>query len=132
MKKLRLILPILFSLLIIVSGAGVSIAHYCCAGCETEQSCCTTGCAHCQDTQDASKHSCQDTGCTTVHYKVDLVKYAPDGVSVTPGVTLICAELPQLCSSLLAYFDEKIVPSSAPPLFVSSRHYLALYSILLI
>lgn len=132
MKKLRTIIAILFSSLIIISGVGVSVVHYCCAGCETMQSCCSSGCSKCADSHQSSKKTCRDTGCTAVHYKVDLVKYAPEASSVAPLVTLFCEQLPQLCRSLLPERHLAEAYKSAPPLSVGSRHYLALYSILLI
>lgn len=133
MKKLRYILAILFSSLIIISGVGVSIMHYCCTGCETTQSCCSTGCAKCNQSHHTSRHSCKDTGCTAVHYKVDMVKHAQEVPSmVVPVLTLFCELLPQFCNSLSVNGDATEVHLSAPPLSVSSRHYLALYSVFLI
>ena len=133
MKKLRYILAILFSSLIIISGVGVSIMHYCCTGCETTQSCCSTGCAKCNQSHHTSQHSCKDTGCTAVHYKVDMVKHAQEAPSmVVPVFTLFCELLPQFSSSLPVRSDLSEALSSAPPLSVSSRRYLALYSVLLI
>lgn len=133
MKGLRYILAILFSFLIVISGVGVSVVHYCCAGCETTQRCCSSGCLQCANSYHSSQKTCQDTGCTAVHYKVDLVKYAQESSSVAPLVTLFCEQLPQLCCSLLAELHLAEAYKSAPPLLsVGSRHYLALYSILLI
>ena len=73
MKELRYILAVLFSSLIIISGVGISVVQYCCAGCETTQSCCTSGCSKCHNTHRASRQTCKDTGCTAVYYKVDFV-----------------------------------------------------------
>ena len=42
MKRLAYITALILSLLIIYSGGGVSIVRYCCARCETVQSCCDT------------------------------------------------------------------------------------------
>lgn len=47
MKRLRYILAVLLSLTVVYAGAGVSIVHYCCARCATDQACCTNGCAKC-------------------------------------------------------------------------------------
>ena len=74
MKELRYILAVLFSSLIIISGVGISVVQYCCAGCETTQSCCTSGCSKCHNAHRASRQTCKDTGCTAVYYKVDFVK----------------------------------------------------------
>lgn len=132
MKELRYILAILFSSLIIISGVGVSVVHYCCAGCETMQRCCSSGCPQCANSYHSLQKLCQDTGCTAVHYKVDLVKYAPEASFITPLVMLLCEQLPQLSCSLLLERHLEETYKSAPPLSVGSRHYLALYSILLI
>ena len=48
MKKLAYITALILSLLIIYSGGGVSIVRYCCARCETVQSCCDSGCPKCK------------------------------------------------------------------------------------
>lgn len=132
MKKLRYILAILFSSLVIISGVGVSIMHYCCAGCETTQNCCSTGCAKCAPSHHSSHEGCKDTGCTLVHYKVDLVKYAQDTLSILPTFTLVCEQLSLLSCTLPVVDRETEVISWAPPYSIGSRHYLALYSVLLI
>ena len=94
MKELRYILAVLFSSLIIISGVGISVVQYCCAGCETTQSCCTSGCSKCHNTHRASRQTCKDTGCTAVYYKVDFVKYAHESASFVPSLTLFCEQLP--------------------------------------
>lgn len=133
MKELRYILAVLFSSLIIISGVGVSIIHYCCAGCETTQSCCATGCSKCRKALHASQDSCKDTGCTAVHYKVDMVKFAHESSSPLLPLMFLCEQLPLPGYTLPQV--EACTPDKnlgAPPYLVSSRHYLALYSILLI
>lgn len=133
MKELRYILAVLFSSLIIISGVGVSIIHYCCAGCETAQSCCSSGCSKCQKLHDSSRTTCKDTGCTAVHYKVNLVKCAHESSSLIPPILFFSERLPLLDYTLpqaeLCTPDRNL---GAPPYLVSSRHYLALYSMLLI
>lgn len=94
MKELRYILAVLFSSLIIISGVGISVVQYCCAVCETTQSCCTSGCSKCHNTHRASRQTCKDTGCTAVYYKVDFVKHAHESVSFVPFLTLFCEQLP--------------------------------------
>lgn len=133
MKELRYILAVLFSSLIIISGVGVSIIHYCCAGCETTQNCCTAGCSKCRKTHDSSQTSCKDTGCTAVHYKVDMVKYAHESSSPLLPLLFFC-ELPPLPSYTLPQAEDRTPERNlgAPPYASGSRHYLALYSILLI
>lgn len=100
MKELRYILAVLFSSLIIISGVGISVVQYCCAGCETTQSCCTSGCSKCHNTHRASRQTCKDTGCTAVYYKVDFVKHAHESVSFVPFLTLFCEQLPLFDHSL--------------------------------
>ena len=95
MKRLRYIFAILMSSLIIISGAGVSIIHYCCSGCRMEQRCCTSGCSECEKAHYASQETCKDTGCTTVHYKVDVVKHVQEASSTVAVCTLYCEQLPQ-------------------------------------
>ncbi|MCO7112708.1 hypothetical protein NIB75_09755 [Bacteroides uniformis] len=100
MKELRYILAVLFSSLIIISGVGISVVQYCCAGCETTQSCCTSGCSKCHNAHRASRQTCKDTGCTAVYYKVDFVKHAHESVSFVPFLTLFCEQLPLFDHSL--------------------------------
>ena len=86
MKELRYILAVLFSSLIIISGVGISVVQYCCAGCETTQSCCTSGCSKCHHAHRGSQKTCKDTGCTAVYYKVDFVKHAHESASFVPSL----------------------------------------------
>ena len=108
MKRLAYITAMFLSLLIIYSGAGVSIVHYCCAGCETVQSCCATGCPKCI-------------------YKLNLMNHATELTVAAPVVDLFCE---QFCYLLNIGYTEKpveyIIPSSPPP--ICSRQMLALYS----
>ena len=106
MKELRYILAVLFSSLIIISGVGISVVQYCCAGCETTQSCCTSGCSKCQ--------------------------HAHESASFVPSLTLFCEQLPLFDYSLPQVACTPEVHFGAPPYVVGSRHYLALYSTLLI
>ena len=79
MKKLAYITALILSLLIIYSGGGVSIVHYCCVRCETVQSCCDTGCPKCKKTHTCdSKKGCKDKGCTAIIYKLDLMKHTTE------------------------------------------------------
>lgn len=133
MMRFRYILAVLMSSLIIISGAGVSIINYCCSGCRTEQRCCTSGCAECgQAYHGISQEICKDSGCTAVHYKVDVVKHVQEASTVIPDCTLYCGWLPQFGCLLPAREPaaENIVHS--PPRYSVSRRYLALYSVLLI
>lgn len=93
MKKLAYITALILSLLIIYSGAGVSIMHYCCARCETVQSCCDTGCPKCKKTHTCdSKKDCKSKGCTATIYKLDLMKHTIE-LNVSPqAVDLFCAQ----------------------------------------
>ena len=112
MKKLAYITALILSLLIIYSGGGVSIVHYCCVRCETVQSCCDTGCPKCKKTHTCdSKKGCKDKGCTAIIYKLDL----------------LCEHF---CYLLTPTYADKSVEydslTSPPPL--CSRQKLALYS----
>lgn len=131
MKRLRYILAAVLSLLIIYAGIGVSVVHYCCAGCETAQSCCTIGCARCHKAHQQSDKSCKDEGCTATIYKVDLMKHSCEALVLAPVMQLFCGQLPEFqCASSIG--EQQEVLYNNPPNPVSSRHYLTLYSILLI
>ena len=89
MKRLAYITAMFLSLLIIYSGAGVSIVHYCCAGCETVQSCCTTGCPKCKKSHTCdSKKDCKNEGCTATIYKLNLMNHATELTVAAPVVDL--------------------------------------------
>ena len=76
MKRLAYITAVILSLLIIYSGAGVSIVHYCCSRCETVQGCCADGCPKCKKSHTCdSKKDCREKGCTATIYKPDLMKH---------------------------------------------------------
>ena len=132
MKKLAYITALILSLLIIYSGAGVSIMHYCCARCETAQGCCDTGCPKCKKTHTCdSKKDCKAKGCTATIYKLDLMKHTTELKVLPQAVDLFCA---QFCY-LLTYTNshkpiEYDTPTSPPPL--CSRQKLALYATYLI
>ena len=101
MKRLRYILAVLLSLTVVYAGAGVSIVHYCCARCATEQACCTNGCAKCHKSHHNPEKSCKDEGCTATFYKVDLVKYSCESpVIAVPVIQLLCEALPDFQYSL--------------------------------
>lgn len=128
MKRLAYITAMFLSLLIIYSGAGVSIVHYCCAGCETVQSCCATGCPKCKKSHTCdSKKDCKNKGCTATIYKLNLMNHATELTVAAPVVDLFCE---QFCYLLNIGYTEKpveyIIPSSPPP--ICSRQMLALYS----
>jgi hypothetical protein len=63
---------------------------------------------------------------------VDFVKHAHESVSFVPFLTLFCEQLPLFDHSLPQVACTPRVVSGAPPYVVGSRHYLALYSTLLI
>ena len=132
MKRLRYILITMLSLLIIYAGVGVSVVHYCCAGCETAQTCCTSGCPKCNKAHHQSDKSCKDEGCTATFYKVDLVKYSCESPVITvPVIQLFCEVLPDFQYSLPTR-ELKEASYAVPPHPDSSRQYLALYSVLII
>ncbi len=132
MKELRYIFAVLFSSLIIVSGVGVSIIHYCCTGCETVQSCCSSDCSKCDQKHRTSENTCKDAGCTVVHYKVDMVKHAQDSSPAILPIMLLCEQLflPGYLMSVADSFSDFVF--EVPPHPGGSRQYLALYSVLLI
>ena len=132
MKKLAYITALILSLLIIYSGAGVSIMHYCCARCETAQGCCDTGCPKCKKTHTCdSKKDCKAKGCTATIYKLDLMKHITELKVLPQAVDLFCA---QFCYLLTYTYSDKPIeyytPTSPPPL--CSRQKLALYATYLI
>ncbi len=132
MKKLAYITALILSLLIIYSGAGVSIMHYCCARCETAQGCCDTRCPKCKKTHTCdSKKDCKAKGCTATIYKLDLMKHTTELKVLPQAVDLFCA---QFCYLLTYTYSDKPIeydtPTSPPPL--CSRQKLALYATYLI
>ena len=132
MKRLRYILAILLSLTVVYAGAGVSIVHYCCARCATEQACYTNGCAKCHKSYHNPEKSCKDEGCTATFYKVNLVKYSCESPVITvPVIQLFCEALPDFQYSLPTGELEEVA-YNVPPHPDSSRRYLALYSVLII
>ena len=127
MKRLRYILLAMLSLLIIYAGVGVSVVHYCCAGCETAQTCCTSGCPKCNKAHHQSDKSCKDEGCTATIYKLDLMKHTTELNVSVQAIDLFCAQFCYLLTS--TYFDKPVeytTITSPPPL--CSRQKLALYS----
>lgn len=114
MYKLRHLFAALLSLLIIYAGAGVAIAHYCCAKCEVRDVCCET---------------C-DTGCSTVFYKIDLVKEASASLTVATLWTFSCQVLPDCHFPFPGQERRAFAEPESPP--VLPRCYLVLYSVLLI
>ena len=128
MKRLAYITALILSLLIIYSGGGVSIVHYCCVRCETVQSCCDTGCPKCKKTHTCdSKKGCKDKGCTAIIYKLDLMKHTTELTTSALVVDLLCEHF---CYLLTPTYADKPVEfdslTSPPPL--CSRQKLALYS----
>ena len=112
MKRLAYITAVILSLLIIYSGAGVSIVHYCCSRCEAVQGCCANGCPKCKKSHTCdSKKDCREKGCTATIYKLDLMKHVSELTVSVPVVTLFCATFLSeaevgvtFCSSDLALF----------------------------
>lgn len=129
MKRLAYITALILSLLIVYSGGGVAIVRYCCARCETVQSCCDTGCAKCckkSHTCD-SKKNCKEKGCTAMIYKFDLIKH-----SIELNVSVWAVDLlgEHFCSLPTPAYADKPVEfdslTSPPPR--CSRQKLAFYS----
>lgn len=123
MKRLAYITALILSLLIIYSGGGVSIVRYCCARCETLQSCCDTGCPKCK-----KSHTCDSKkNCKEKIYKLDLMKHSTELTVSVLAVDLLCEHF---CYLLTPTYADKPVEfdslTSPPPL--CSRQKLALYS----
>ena len=129
MKRFRYILAVILSLLIIYVGAGVSVAQYCCSGCETANCCCADKCGFCGKFDFEFHKSCRGEGCTATIYKLDLVKQAFESSVPAPVSLLLCDQVSDL---LCALFRDEVLdpPYVIPPPKTSSRHYLALYSCL--
>lgn len=125
MYKLRHIFAALLSLLIIYTGAGVAIAHYCCTKCDVQADCCQEHACHYE-----SEHFCADAGCSTVFYKIDLVKEASASLSVATLWTYSCQVLPDCHFPAPGGERQAFVEPDSPPIL--PRCYLALYSVLLI
>ena len=131
MKRLRYILAVVLSLVVVHAGAGVSIVHYCCSRCESVEACCTHGCDKCQKTHHHSEKSCKDEGCTATFHKVELVKQAVESIFTVPFMPLVYEQLPDYQSAPLQA-EVVGVPLQIPPPVIHPRIYLALYSVLLI
>lgn len=121
MYKLRPIFAALLSLLIIYTGAGVAIAHYCCAKCDVQE-------AHA--CHDAVEHYCPDFGCSTVIYKIDLVKEASTALTISSLIAFCYQLLPDFRFASPTQECLLTAGTESPPLL--PRCYLALYSVLLI
>ena len=78
-----------------------------------------------------SDKSCKEEGCTATIYKVDLMKHSCEASVSVPVMQLFCELLPQF-RSILFMGEWQETSYNVPPHPVSSRHYLALYSVLLI
>lgn len=132
MKRLAYITAVILSLLIIYSGAGVSIVHYCCSRCEAVQGCCADGCPKCKKSHTCdSKKDCREKGCTATIYKLDLMKHISELTVSVPVITLFCEQYCQLFTftSIDQTVDFSSLPSPPPP---CPRQKLALHSVFLI
>lgn len=134
MKRLAYITALILSLLVIYTGAGVSIVHYCCARCEVVKSCCDKGCPKCKKTHTCdSRKDCKAEGCSATIYKPDMMQHlsaAGHTISV-PVMNLFCE---QFCYLLTVAHSEHLIiyePADSPPP-ICSRQMLALYSTYLI
>ena len=118
MKRLAYITAVILSLLIIYSGAGVSIVHYCCSRCEAVQGCCADGCPKCKKSHTCdSKKDCREKGCTATIYKPDLMKHISELTVSVPVITLFCEQYCQLFTftSIDQTVDFSSLPSPPPP-----------------
>lgn len=137
MNRLRYIVMIVLSLLVIYSGVGVSVCS--CLTCEVACMVCSTpcsGCEHDDDNSDAgcaadAEATCQDEGCSIDIYKVNLAQQSAQSPVVSiPSFELFCGLLPHF-QSLLPVGETKI-PYVVPPPKDGSRQMLVLHSTLLI
>lgn len=127
---------IVLSLLVVYSGVGVSVCN--CLTCEVACFVCSTPCSGCEhDGGDSdsgcsadSDATCEDEGCSINIYKVNLAQQSAQAPVSVPSFDLFCGLLPDF-ESLLPV-GETEMPYVVPPPKVGSRHFLALYSILLI
>lgn len=134
MKKLRYILMVILSLLMIYSGVGVSV----CSCYTSEIACffCSTPCSSCENDNHSdgtcgdSDITCDDEGCTVNVYKVDLTKDNTQSSISVHSFELFCEFLPDFQSVLPLGETQSLYV--VPPCSVGSRHYLTLYSTLLI
>lgn len=132
MKRLAYITAVILSLLIIYSGAGISIVQYCCAQCETVKNCCATGCPKCKKMHTCdTKNDCKEKGCTATIYKLDLMQHSVTSTDYAPVINLLSE---QFCYLLTFTYADKPVEYETltypPPL--CPRQKLALYSTYLI
>ena len=132
-KRLSYIIAVILSLLVIYTGAGVSIVHYCCARCETVKNCCATGCPKCEKSHICdSKKDCKDKGCSATIYKLDLMQHMTELTVNVPVVNLFSDQFCYLLTTF-AYADKPVeyaTLTAPPPL--CQRQKLALYSTYLI
>lgn len=127
MKRLRYIWMVLFSLLVIYSGVGMSVCK--CQTCEVACFLCSTPCTSC-DTAEDSDATCEDEGCEVNIYKVDLTNQETQPLVSVCSLELFCELLPDFQSVLPLAGTQ--IPYIIPPRLPDSRHLLALYSTLII
>lgn len=124
----------MLSLLVIYSGVGVSVCS--CFTCEIACLLCSTPCSSCEPDDDCEHDeasnvtTCSDEGCTVNVYKVDLTKQNTESSMSVLSFELFCELLPDF-QSVLPLGEEQTV-YIVPPCSAGSRHFLALYSTLLI
>ena len=136
MKRYKNILILFLSFVFIYVGAGVSIIHFCSDGCKTIETCCTAHecCGKCENDHDSdhTAHFSHHHNCSTVVYRLDFIEHSVEDVNLSSCFQLICQELPELLipSDFISELPINHTNLSPPP--IGSRHYLALYSVLII
>ena len=136
MKRLRYIVIIVLSLLVVYAGVGVSVCS--CLTCEVACVVCSTPCSGCEhdenglqaDGCDDPMTTCEDEGCSVTIYKVNLAQQIAQVPISVPSFELFCGLLPDFESLLPVGETETLYV--VPPPKIGSRHFLALYSTLLI
>lgn len=124
----------LLSLLIIYVGVGVPAIHFCCSFCQkmgvalVEEEGCH---AHNHET-DYCEGACEDTQCSIVINKIDMIKGALN--TEQPEIPVVCCFLCRF--TFLFQPSEQSVrqdePYYVPPYPDTSRYYLNLFSVLVI
>lgn len=132
MKKLSYITVMFLSLLIIYSGVGVAIMHYCCVRCESAQNCCMDGCSKCRKVHSCdSKKDCKEEGCTATIYKIDLMKHTSEMTVSVPVIALFYEQINEWMASICMDYSEVYFRFWDPP-HGCPRQRLALHSVLII
>lgn len=132
MKQTRHISIYILSFLILYAGAGVSIFHHCCVKCENEKICCTA-CQNHEENHDNEDSCVCQSGCSVTVYSIDLIaKTIEDNHVSHPAFETNNRETSHILCATHGSTLLETRHNLPPPIAVNSRHYLALYSVLVI